>query len=196
MKVFIGIQGGKGSFNEEACRYFCKVNDIKNYEIRYLYTTEKVLKNLHRGNIDYGQFAIEDPCGGIVNESIEALTKYTCKIVDKFKYPIRHALILQKDAKMDEVKTIMTHPQIYKQCEKTIKQKYNRVDIKFGKGNLIDQAKVAEKISSGDIEKDTAVIGSKLLTDIYPNLKVEQNNLQDIHEIYTTFIFCKRRYIV
>jgi len=196
MKVTIGIQGGKGSFNEEACRYFCSTNNIKDYEIKYLYTTEKVLEELHLGHTDYGQFAVEDPCGGIVNESIEALTKYTCLIVDKFKYPIKHALILYKNARLDDIKTIMTHPQIFKQCEKTIKQKYDGIDIKFGKGNLIDQAKVAEKLSNGDIEKDTAVIGSKILAEIYPNLKVVEENLQDLHEIYTTFIFCKRRYII
>ncbi len=196
MKITIGIQGGIGSFNEEACRYFCSTNNIKDYELKYLYTTEKVLEALHRGKIDYGQFAVEDPLGGIVNESIEALSKYTCKIVDKFKYPLRHVLILHKKSKKKDIKTIMTHPQIFKQCEKTIKQKYEDIDIKFGKGNLIDQAKVAEKISNGDIAKDTAIIGSRILVEIYPNLKIEDENLQDLHEIYTTFIFCKRRYII
>ncbi|MBN2015650.1 hypothetical protein JW766_02355 [Candidatus Dojkabacteria bacterium] len=194
--ITIGIQGGKGSYNEEACNHFCKVNGIKDYEIKYLFTTEKVLENLHLGRIDYAQFAIEDPSGGIVNESIDALTKYTCKIIDKFKYPMNHCLLIHKDVSMDDVKTVMTHPHIYKQCINTLKEKYPQLEVKIGKGDLIDQSKVAEKISEGDIDKTTAVIGSKLLAEIYSNLKVIEEGIQDSKDNYTTFMFCKRRYII
>jgi prephenate dehydratase len=143
--VTIGIQGGKGSFNDEACQYFCKVHDVKNFSIKYLFTTENVLSNLHLGKIDYGQFAIEDPLGGIVNESIDALTKYTCKIVDKFKYPINLHLLTHKDVRLEDIKIFMTHPQIFKQCKNTLKKKYPDKEIQFGKGEMIDQAKAAEK---------------------------------------------------
>ena len=125
--VTIGIQGGKGSFNEEACKHFCKVHKIKNYKIKYLYTTEKVLDELHKGEIEYGQFAIENSRGGIVRESIEALTKYTCKIVDQFLYPINHYMLIHKDADLADIKRIMTHPQVIKQCYDTLKKKYSRL---------------------------------------------------------------------
>lgn len=194
--ITIGIQGGKGSYNEEACKYYCKVHDIKDYEIQYLYTTEKVLEQLHLGKIDYAQFAIENPLGGVVKESIEALTKYTCKIIDQFKYPINHCLIIHKDIDLDDIEEIMTHPEIFKQCEKTLKKKYPKVHLKIGTGDLIDQAKVAEEISKGAINPNTAVIGSKVITEIYKNLKVVDEGLQDQEGNDTTFMFCKRRYII
>ena len=50
--ITFGIQGGKGSFNEEAIQYYLKRNDIKDYKINYLYTSEKVLQSLHVGDID------------------------------------------------------------------------------------------------------------------------------------------------
>ncbi|MBU0975706.1 MAG: prephenate dehydratase domain-containing protein [Patescibacteria group bacterium] len=194
--ITIGIQGGKGSFNEEACKYFCKIHDVKNYSIKYLYTTENVLSHLHLGKVDYAQFAIEDPLGGIVNESIDALTKYTCKIVDKFKYPINLHLLLHKDAKMEDIKVFMTHPQIYKQCKNTLKKKYPKIEMQFGKGEMLDQAKAAEKLSKGEIEKDIGIIGSKLLADIYKNLMIADENLEDKKNNASTFLFCNRRYIV
>lgn len=194
--ITIGIQGGKGSYNEEACKYYCKVHDIKDYEIQYLYTTEKVLEQLHLGNIDYAQFAIENPQGGVVKESIDALTKYTCIVIDQFKYPISHCLLIHKDVAKTDIDTIMTHPQILKQCEKTLKEKYPEIRLKVGKGDLIDQAKVAEEISKGKLGFDTGTIGSKVIADIYSNLKVAEEGLQDLEDNYTTFIFCKRRYII
>src|SRR3989344_1388315 len=80
-KVIFGIQGGVGSFNEEALLDYVTRHKIKNYEIKYLYTSEKVLRNLHEGNIDYGQFAIHNSIGGLVKESAYALSKYKVKIL-------------------------------------------------------------------------------------------------------------------
>lgn len=194
--VTIGIQGGKGSYNEEACKYFCKIQGIKEYKIVYLFTSGRVMKSLHLGNIDYAQFAIEDPLGGIVDESINALTKYSCKIIDKFRYPVNHCLFIHKDSSLKKIKRIMTHPQIYKQCKNSLKAKYPAIPVRFGKGKLIDQSVVAQRIASGKIEKDTGVIGAKVLKSIYPELKLIFEGLQDVKDSYTTYIFCKRRYIV
>ena len=66
--IIYGIQGGKGSFNEEAILFYTKKNKINNFKIKYLFTSEKVLKNLHEDNIDYGLFAIQNAVGGVVEE--------------------------------------------------------------------------------------------------------------------------------
>ena len=92
-----GIQGGKGSFNEEALITYIKKNNIKNYQIKYLYTTEKVLKNLHQGNIDFGLFAIQNPAGGVVIESAYAMSRYRFKIIDQFSIPICHFLMKKRN---------------------------------------------------------------------------------------------------
>src|SRR5207247_568229 len=46
----IGIQGGKGSFNEEAITYYVKRNGIDKYKIEYLHTSKNVLRALHEGD--------------------------------------------------------------------------------------------------------------------------------------------------
>jgi prephenate dehydratase len=194
--ISIGIQGGKGSYNEEACNHFAKIQGIKDYQIKYLYTSEKVLEKLHLGNVDYAQFAIVDAAGEIVYESIEALTKYTCKIVDRFDYPLHHHLLIHKEAKIDDIKTIMTHPQILKECSGKLKEKYPKVKTKVGKGDSIDQGKVAEDIDLGKIDKTTGVIGSKVIAEIYPNLQIVDDDIQDRKDLTTTFMVCKRRYII
>ena len=42
----IGIQGGKGSNNEQAMQELAQKKKLKNYEIVYLYETEKVIESL------------------------------------------------------------------------------------------------------------------------------------------------------
>lgn len=190
-KVVFGIQGGKGSFNEEALNYYLKRNKINNYIIKYLYTSENVLKALHKGEIDFGQFAIHNSVGGIVGESIEALAKYKIKIKEQFAIKISHALMIRKDAIMKDVTIIMTHPQVLAQCKNTLFRKYPKLKKTSGKKELVDHALVAKKMSEKKIAKNIATMGSKILTEIY-DLKIVEDNLQDAKENYTSFLLAER----
>lgn len=186
-----GIQGGAGSFNEEAIQYFLKRSGITKYAVKYLYTTENVLKALHEGDIDRGQFAIHNSVGGIVGESIEAMANYKFKIIEEFAIKISHALMIRGDAKFSEVTTIMTHPQVLAQCRQTLPQKYPHLKQTSGKGKLIDHSVVARLMSEKKIPKHIATMGSKVLAEIY-NLQIIEDNLQDAKENYTSFLMVAR----
>lgn len=182
-----GIQGGKGSFNEEALQYYLKKENITKFRIKYLYTSENVLKALYKGDIDRGQFAIHNSVGGIVGESIEAMASYKFTIIEEFAIKISHALMIRKDAKFSEVTTIMTHPQGLAQCRETLSKKYPHLKQTSGKGQLIDHAMVAKLMSEGKIPKNIATMGSKVLAEIY-DLQIVEDNLQDAKENYTSFL--------
>ena len=189
--VVIGIQGGKGSFNEEAINYYLKRSNIQKYKIEYLHTTEGVLKSLHEGDVDRGQFAIHNSTGGIVGESVEAMAKYKFKILEEFAIIISHALMIRKDAKLSEITTIMTHPQVLAQCKTSLAQKYPNLKQTSGVGELIDHALVAKNMYEKKIPKNVATMGSKILADIY-DLQVVEDNLQDLKENYTSFLVVER----
>lgn len=189
--IIYGIQGGKGSFNEEAIRYYVQKNNIKNFKIKYLYTSSKVLDDLHKGEIDRGQFAIHNSVGGIVEESIQAMAKYKFAIVEQFAIKISHALMIRKDSRLSEINTIMSHPQVFAQCKDTLLKKYPRLKQISGEGELIDQAIVAKYLSEGKLAKNMATMGSKTLAKLY-NLKVVEDNLQDAKENYTSFLLVSR----
>lgn len=81
-----GIQGGKGSFNEEALRAYCKRESIADFEISYLYTTKNVLANVSSERIDYGVFAIiVNSVGGLVEETLEVIGSFTYKVHYSFQ---------------------------------------------------------------------------------------------------------------
>ncbi|MFC1727478.1 prephenate dehydratase domain-containing protein [Patescibacteria group bacterium] len=186
-----GIQGGRGSFNEEAVQYFLKKSQIEKFNIKYLYTSEAVLKALQEGKIDYGQFAIHNSVGGIVSESIEAMASYKFKIIEQFSIKISHALMIRRDAEIEDVKIIMSHPQVFAQCQQTLFNKYSGLKLTPGKGKLVDHALVAKRLSEGKLPKNTATMGSQALAQMY-HLKIVENNLQDQKDNYTSFLLVGR----
>ncbi|EKE14630.1 MAG: arogenate dehydrogenase 2 [uncultured bacterium] len=190
-KIIIGIQGGKGSFNEEAVLFYVKKNNIKKFQIKYLYTSEKVLRNLHEGNIDYGLFAIQNAVGGVVDESTHAMAKYKFKIVDEFQILICHCLMKRKDVDLINIKTIMAHSQNLRQCKDNLAKKYFNLKQISGQGDLLDTAKCAEALVKNKIDKNIAILGAKILSSIY-NLEMIEENLQDSKNNLTTFFLVSR----
>jgi hypothetical protein len=190
-KLIVGIQGGKGSFNEQAALHYLERIGAPNFEIKYLYTTENVLKQLHEGDIDRGQFAIHNSLGGIVTESIEAISRRKFHIVEEFAIKISHALMARPDADLEKIDTIMTHPQVLAQCKINLAAKYPRYRLTSGEGELIDSALVAKHLSEGDLPPTIAVMGSSALAQIY-GLRIMENNLQDQQANYTSFLWVER----
>ena len=195
--ITYGIQGGKVSFNEEALMYFINnlySNNLKKslpYKIKYLYTSEKVLKSLQLGYIDYGLFAITNSTGGIVEESMNALAKYSSVIVSDFNILIRHFLMKRSDVDISEITTISAHPQVFAQCKNTLKNKFNKYKQISGKGDLIDTAKAANYLAKMKIPKSTAILGPSGLALKY-NLDIIAENLQDQKDNLTRFLLVKR----
>jgi hypothetical protein len=190
-RLVVGIQGGRGSFNEQAALYYLGREKIDRHDIRYLHTTAQVLHALHEGRIDRGQFAIHNSVGGIVHESVEAMQYYKFRIVEEFSIEIAHALMIHRDARLSEVDTIMTHPQVLRQCRQTLSQKYPRLRLTSGEGELIDHALVAERLARGELPRSVATMGSRLLAEIH-GLQVVEDDLQDAAQNFTAFLWVQR----
>ena len=190
-KIIFGIQGGKGSFNEEAIIFYVKNNAIKKFQVKYLFTSEKVLKNLNEGNIDFGLFAIQNAVGGVVEESTHAMAKYKFKIVEEFQVLIRHFLMKRKDISVSEIKTIMAHSQNFRQCKDNLSKKYPGLKQVSGQGDLLDTARCAEALAKNEIDKNTAILGPKILANIY-GLEIIDEDLQDNTNNLTTFFLVSR----
>ena len=98
--MIVGIQGIEGSFSEEAAKSYCKKFGIKDFEFKYLVSSMNVLNSLTDKTIDTGIFAMENAQGGVVIESVEALAKNQCEIVDMFYVEISQNLLALKDMLM------------------------------------------------------------------------------------------------
>ncbi|MGD9682511.1 MAG: prephenate dehydrogenase/arogenate dehydrogenase family protein [Candidatus Obscuribacterales bacterium] len=192
-RLVVGIQGGRGSFNEEAARHYLKEKDIEDFELVYLHTSKNVLRALFEGEVDRGQFAIQNSIGGVVGESIDAMAAYRFNIVEEFGVKISHALMVRPGVKIENVEKIMAHPQVFAQCRGNLERKYPQLEKVSGEGDLIDHAKVAELLGRGELPETVATMGSKVLSRLN-NLDIIEENLQDLASNFTTFLWVERQH--
>jgi prephenate dehydratase len=188
----IGIQGGKGSFNEQAASKHLPPLGFNQFQLSYLHTTNNVLAALYDDNrIDFGQFAIHNTLGGKVEESVQAMARYPVDILARYAIKVSHALMIAPDADLAEVDTVVTHPQVLLQCKATLKKKYRHLKLEVCGGDLVDPARVAERMGQARLPKNIGTISSSSLSEIH-GLKVVDSNLQDADENYTTFLLVQR----
>jgi len=186
-----GIQGGLGSFNEEALLDYVTTHRVKQWRTKYLYTSMKVLRALHGGDIDRGLFAIQNAVGGIVQETVRAMTRYNCRIRHEFSIPIRHFLMKRKDVSRRDLESVMAHDQVFRQCDSTLARRYRRLLRITGTGDYADTARAAWGVANGKISRSTAILGPRRLADLY-DLEVMGEDLQDQRHNPTTFLLVSR----
>jgi chorismate mutase / prephenate dehydratase len=190
-RIRVGIQGGHGSFNERAIHTYMngkpEIFSEKEIDIVYLYSTEWVLEALNNGEIEYGQFAIANSIGGMVDETLECIGQYRWKRVANYEIPISHSLMTLPDIRNEDIDCIMGHEQAVKQCEQTLRKYYGDIPRIGGTGNLISSSNIAEAIANGILPQTTASIGHHSLADIF-GLQVVREHIEDRSDNRTTFI--------
>ena len=183
----IGIQGGRGSFSEEAAIIFSKNHGIKNAKISYLISSEAVLENLVLGRIEYGVFAMENAQGGVVIESVEALAKYQCEILEMFHIPVGQNLLAKKDVLIGDITEIHSHQQALRQCKDYLSENFwTRPLIEAD-----DTAEAARRLSEGSLPATVGVIGSRECAKLY-KLNILEKDIHDLKNNITLFLGVKK----
>ena len=120
----IGYQGVKGSFSEEAMiSFFGENNKSLNYE-----KFEDVFISLKNDEIDYGILPFENSCTGAITSVYDLISKYGFYIVGEECIKINQNLVGVKDATVDDIKEVYSHPQGFEQSKKFLR---NHEDFKL-----------------------------------------------------------------
>ena len=186
----IGIQGGAGSFNDEALQHYMQQQGVSIYEPVYLHTTTRVLEALQDGLVARGQFAIHSTIGGLVEEAVALLGRYRFEVIDWYTRPTRHCLIGRPEVDLASVKTLMTHPQALKECQQTLARRYPHLEQTVAAGEQIDPAAVAQALSEDRLPATIATVSSRALAEVY-GLRILDTDLQDSPDNATTFLFVR-----
>ncbi|MCH8305562.1 MAG: prephenate dehydratase [Candidatus Marinimicrobia bacterium] len=182
----IGVQGGEGSFSEEAARIFADNNGLEPFEIEYLITSEEVLSAVENKSVEYGVFAIENAKGGVVIESIKALAGHICEIVEMLYIPISQNLLTKPGTLMGNIREIHSHPQALRQCKDFLAEHFwTRPLVEAD-----DTAESARRLKEGELPDSTAVIAAKACAEIY-GLEIIQEDIQDLKNNLTLFLGIK-----
>lgn len=179
--------GAKGSFSEEAAGKYCQTEGIKDAEIQYLVSAEKVLSALEAGESDLGIFPIENSNGGVVIEAVYAMAKHRFEVEKMFEIDVHQNLLVAKGVNPDQITAITSHDQALKQCRMYLKRKWPGVELEAYE----DTAKAAEDLANGTLPNTTAVIASKKAAEVY-GLEVLEESIQDLKFNYTSFVAARR----
>jgi len=182
-KVKIGIQGGKGSFSEEAAQTFSQNHGIDKPEIVYLISSKAVLAGIENEEIEFGVFAMENAQGGVVIESVEAMAECRCRIVKMFHIPVSQNFISRGGMLVGDVTEIHSHQQALRQCKDYLAEHFwTRPLIEAD-----DTAEAARRLSQGKLPKTAAVIGSKYCAELY-GLNILEEDIHDLKHNLTLFL--------
>ncbi len=183
----IGIQGIEGSFSEEAAKSYCQKFGITDFELEYLISSMNVLDGLTKKTIDTGIFAMENAQGGVVIESVEALAKNQCKIIDMFYVEISQNLLAKDNIALGDIEEIHSHEQALKQCKDYLAEK-------FWSKKLVeedDTAKAAQDLAEGKLPDHVGVIASRNSAERY-GLNILENDIHDLKKNLTLFLAVER----
>lgn len=172
----ICFQGTLGSYSEEALyEYFGK--DVKTHAVKEF---EDVFKKLKDDNIDYGVLPIENSSTGAITEVYDLLRAYGLFIVGNMTLRINHNLMGLQGTSLEDIDTLYSHPQAFKQCSKYLKDK---------KLTLIDyqNTAVSAELVKMKNEKNLGAIASKRAADIN-GLKILKTHINNDDNNYTRFI--------
>jgi len=185
--VRLGIQGDRGSANEDACKIFIKRQGWQNPEIVYLINTFNVLKALQKEEIDFGTFAFRTARGGLVEETQEAIKLFPFTKVDEIEMELHHSLFCNGPIDTGKKLFIVSHTHALADHRSFLEETFPDYELFIEE----DTAVAAQKLKSGVYPPNTLVIAPYSCADIY-QLDVFMEDLPTNRGYITTFYLVKK----
>jgi len=151
---------------------------FKDKNMVYKETFEDVFKDVYDGTADIGVVPIENSTAGYINEVYDLLLTYDLYINYNYIKKVDHCLSGIKDAALDDIEEVYSHPQALMQCKEYIKKHGFKVK------NEINTAVAAKKVFDMNV-KNAACICSVEAADNY-GLKVFESDINP-RQNYTRF---------
>ena len=190
-QILVGIQGGVGSFNHAAAvRHLPQFFGHKDWRPGFLHTPKAVFQGLHDRSVQFGQFALWNSTAGAYVECLHELARYQCEVATTYKLPIRHSLLHSKSSRLQDLRIVMTHRDVLKQCGKTLESRYPSFEVSVGVGELEDPSKIAEAIATGQLGPEVATVSNGLLAEHF-DLAVADSEMADDPRNESTFLLVR-----
>lgn len=176
VKAKVACQGVMGAYSGIATERLFELADIT-----YFKNFDGVFQAVEKGFCKYGVLPIENSSAGSVNQVYDLMKAHKFYIVRSIRLPISHNLVVNKDAKKEDITEILSHEQALSQC-KAYLEKFPNAKI-----TACANTAVASKMIAESGRKDIAAISSRECAELY-GLKLLETNVQDSDNNYTRFI--------
>lgn len=170
-------QGAEGAYSEMAMKKFFG-EDVNCFHVE---TFRDAMAVLEEGSADYAVLPIENSTAGVVSEVYDLLTEYENYIVGEQIIEIRHCLMGIPGARIENIKTVFSHPQSLMQSSRFLTEHSDIRQISM-KNNAFAARKVAE-----DKDISQAAIASAAAAKIY-GLDIIKEGINQADSNSTRFI--------
>jgi prephenate dehydratase len=171
----VGFQGTIGAHSDLACRKAYPYMDGVPYP-----TFEAVFDAVESGEVEIGMIPIENSYAGRVAEVHNILAHTDLHIVGEYFLRIEHHILGVKGAKLEDIQTIISHPQALMQCRETLKK------LGVTKQESMNTA-LAAKALAELADKTRGALASELAAEVY-GLEILKRNAEDHPSNQTIFI--------
>ncbi len=173
------FQGVEGAYSQQAMNEFFDLSFKDSFHVD---TWRLAMDAIKEGKADYAVLPIENSSAGSITENFDLLAEYEYTIIGEYFLKVEHALLGLKGAKIDDIKTIFSHPQAIAQCVAYIRDNHIEWNVEAMHNTAVAAMRVRDE---GD--KTQAAIASKLNADIY-GLEVLEEQIQDNKNNVTRFV--------
>lgn len=113
----IGYQGVPGAYSEAALQRFFLDYDQKDLKLHEYSNFKILVGDIVQEKIDYAVIPIENSTTGLISRSVDLFRYQPVTAVAEILQPIQHVLWGVKDSRIEDLKTVYSHPEALAQCQ-------------------------------------------------------------------------------
>jgi len=189
-KPRVGYLGPEGTFSEEALLASAAADAVEPVPLGTIYDTVMALR---RKDVDWAVVPIENSLEGSISVTLDLLAGEASdvEIVGEALLRVRHSLIAAEALALEEIDTVLTHPQVPGQCAQFLRGELAHAQIVPASSTAEAVRMVAGDRGSPSAGRRRAALGTLLAADIYGGT-VLREGVQDRDDNETRFVWLAR----
>jgi prephenate dehydratase len=181
----VGYLGPEGTFSEEALLAGAEIDTVEPLALTSIYETVMALR---RGAVEWAVVPIENSLDGSISVTLDLIADEAAyvEIVGETLLRVRHSLIAAEQVRLDEIDTVLTHPQVPGQCERFLRE-----ELAHARVLPADSTAEAVRAVVTDGVRGTAALGTVLAAQIYDG-QIIRESVEDRGDNETRFAWLAR----
>src|ERR1700722_105113 len=165
----VGYLGPAGTFSEEALLASAASDTVEPFALPSIYETVMALR---RGAVEWAIVPIENSLDGSISVTLDLIADEVAyvEIVGETLLRVRHSLIAAEPIKLEQIDTVLTHPQVPGQCERFLREELPQARLLAA-----DSTAEAVRVVVSDAIAGTAAIGTLLAAQIYGGTVIRES---------------------
>ena len=186
----VGYLGPEGTFSEEALLASAEADAVEPVPLATIYDTVMALR---RREVDWAVVPIENSLEGSISVTLDLLAGEASdvEIVGEALLRVRHSLIAAEALALEEIDTVLTHPQVPGQCARFLRNELAHAQIVPASSTAEAVRLVAGDRGAASAGGGRAALGTLLAAEIYGGT-VLREGVQDRDDNETRFVWLAR----